>query len=291
MSAQPPSNDISTEPARTLLVIAHPGHELRVHNWLETIRPEVWVLTDGSGRTGHSRIGSTDRVLNAAGAKPGPVYGVLTDVDLYDNVLNFEHRAFTDVVERLANELIQNGIEVIAGDSEERYNPAHDICRLIINAAVKLAQTNSATKIQNYDFALLGPPDRCPEPLSGGSLRLQLDDAALSRKLSAATSYPELRAEVEAAVNGVDHESFRNDPVLAQRVRSDFGVTHVNDFRTECLRPVDVHRAVMQEHEVPFYEVYGERQVQAGHYQQVLRYREHVLPLAKALETHVKRNC
>src|SRR5260221_8686768 len=56
----------STRPA---LIIAHPGHELRVHRWLEKTRPLVLVLTDGSGRTAQSRLASTTRILKqAAGA-------------------------------------------------------------------------------------------------------------------------------------------------------------------------------------------------------------------------------
>ena len=60
---------------RTILFIAHPGHELRVHGWLEAMAPEVWILTDGSGHSGRSRIDSTTRVLEPTGAVPGPVYG------------------------------------------------------------------------------------------------------------------------------------------------------------------------------------------------------------------------
>ena len=48
-------------------------------------------------------------------------------------------------------------------------------------------------------------------------------------------------------------------------------------------------RLLRQSHR-PFYEEYGERQVKAGHYTQVLRYREYMLPLAAGLEDHVKRN-
>jgi hypothetical protein len=33
----------------------------------------------------------------------------------------------------------------------------------------------------------------------------------------------------------------------------------------------------------PFYETHGERQVAAGHYRRVLRFREHFLPAARAL--------
>ncbi|HUE39393.1 MAG TPA: hypothetical protein VMR29_07805 [Candidatus Binatia bacterium] len=37
-------------------VVAHPGHELRVHHWMERVRPVVCVLTNGSGASGCSRI-------------------------------------------------------------------------------------------------------------------------------------------------------------------------------------------------------------------------------------------
>lgn len=275
--------------SRAVLVIAHPGHELRVHGWLETARPDVWVITDGSGRSDRSRIDSTTRVLEATGAAAGPIYGEFSDADLYNAVLNLDHGCFTQLVDQLAAALVRDRVDVIAGDAEEGYNPAHDICRLVINAAVRLARRRSAKKIANYDFTLVGSPERCSEALHTHSLWLNLDDAAFARKLSAACNYPELQAEVQAAINGADHEIFRNHPDLAQRARSDFGTTDVNNFRVECLRPVDVNWSRPWTGERPFYEDYGERQVRAGHYTHVLRYREHMLPLAAALDSHVER--
>src|SRR4051794_29308473 len=53
---------------RAALVVAHPGHELRVHGWIEAVRPLVHVLTDGSGSSGRSRLESTRRVLGPTGA-------------------------------------------------------------------------------------------------------------------------------------------------------------------------------------------------------------------------------
>src|SRR5215213_1635912 len=276
---------------RALLVVAHPGHELRVHGWLEKAHPEVWVITDVSGRTNRSRIDSTTRVLKETGAAAGPLYGKFTDPDLYNAVLGLDHHCFTDLVDQLGAALIRERVDFIAGDAEEGYNPAHDICRLIINAAVRLASRKSGNKIANYDFPLVGSPGRCSEELRTHSLWLNHDDAAFARKLSAARNYPELQAEVEAAIHGDDHEGFRNHPDLAQRARSDFGTTHVNNFRVECLRPVDLHVSwtMSWTNNRPFYEDYGERQVKAGHYSDVLRYREHMLPLAAALDAHVAR--
>src|SRR5438876_6336532 len=68
---------------RAALVIAHPGHELRVHAWVELAQPLAFVLTDGSGHTGQSRLASTSRLLDQTGASSGGIYGRLTDRALY----------------------------------------------------------------------------------------------------------------------------------------------------------------------------------------------------------------
>jgi len=255
---------------RAILVIAHPGHELRVHGWVEAMGPAVWILTDGSGHTGRSRIDSTTRVLESTGAVPGPVYGSMSDADLYNTVLGFNHRPFLDLVDKLAAAILHEQVDCIAGDAEEGYNPGHDTCRLIINAAVKLAQLKSSKPIRNYDFTLVGPPDQCPEDLRDHSLWLNLDDEAFARKLSAARNYPELQAEVETALNGAGNKT----------------------FRVECLRPVNSHSLAIRslEDDPPYYEQYGEKQVKSGYYKQVLRYSEHMLPLARVLDSHVERN-
>jgi hypothetical protein len=258
---------------RAILVIAHPGHELRVHGWLEAMVPAVWILTDGSGHTGRSRLDSTTRVLESAGAVQGPVYGSMSDADLYNTVLGFNHRPFLDLADNLAAAILHEQVDYIAGDAEEGYNPGHDICRLIINAAVQLVQHKSSKPIRNYDFTLVGPPDQCPEDLRDHSLRLNLDDEAFARKLSAARNYPELQAEVETALNGGRSNT-------------------ENQFRVECLRPVNSHSLAIRslEDDPPYYEQYGEKQVKSGYYKQVLRYSKHMLPLARALDSYVERN-
>jgi hypothetical protein len=277
---------------RATLVIAHPGHELRVHGWLETARPNVWVLTDGSGHTQHSRIDSSTRVLEAAGATPGPIYGQMRDVDLYNAVLSFDYRRFTDLVDQLATVLIRDDVDFIAGDAEEGYNPAHDICRSVINAAVRLVERKTKKQIANYDFTLVSAPSRCPEEVLADSLWLNLDEPAFARKLAAARNYPELQAEVDSALNGAGNETFRQHSDLVERAHSTFGATHAHNFWVEWLRPVDAHIAslISSNGDAPFYEAYGDKQVIAGHYANVLRYREHMLPLAAALNSHVERS-
>jgi hypothetical protein len=78
---------IEPSPRRAALVVAHPGHELRVYGWTARERPLVCVLTDGSGYAAGSRLGGTTALLTALGAAPGPIYGRFTDRELYDLLL------------------------------------------------------------------------------------------------------------------------------------------------------------------------------------------------------------
>ena len=256
-----------TPAARAALVVAHPGHELRVYGWLETTRPRVFVLTDGSGRTELSRLQSTTNILAGVGAHPGSIYGRFSDLKLYQALLQHDHEVFTELVCQLADEFLRERIEYVVGDAVEGYNTAHDACRLVLNAAVEMASCARGIKLGNYDFLLKGRPDDCPARLRERAVWFHLDDAAVGRKMKAADNYPELAAEVEAAI--------RENTADA--------------FRVECLRPVEDDAAEQPVAAKPYYEEYAERQVAAGYYQHVIRYREHILPLAEALRECIVR--
>jgi len=252
-----------------VLIVAHPGHELRILGWLEQARPLVCVLTDGSGSSGEGRLDSTTRVLRHTRSDAGGVYGRMSDRDVYSALLEHDHDRFLRLADDLAETLLAHQADCVVGDAIEGFNPSHDVCRLVINAAVRMVSRERQGPLPSYDYLLVGPPSQCPEHLRHGAFTLELDDVALGRKLEAARGYPELAAEVDAA--------------LAR-----FGL---EPFRTECLRPSDpMERYGWDPREVPYYERYGEERVAAGVYRYVLRFREHVLPLADALWTHSERN-
>lgn len=252
---------------RAALVIAHPGHELRVHHWLELARPMVCVLTDGSGHSHRSRLASTTAVLERTGATPGPLYGRLSDGRLYEAILGGDADLFAALADELATALDAAAVDTVAGDAVEGFNPGHDVCRLLLNAAVlRLEQTGR--RLENFEFPLEGPPHECPPEERSEAVLLELDEGSLLRKLEAARSYPELADEVEKA----------------------FASYGLEPFRIECLRPVRYgleigHRFAHP----PYYESYGEKQVAAGIYQEVIRFRDHLAPLAASLGRHAAR--
>lgn len=253
---------------RAALIVAHPGHELRLHGWLEATRPTVQVLTDGSGRNGKPRLDSTRRILDRAGAMPGGVFGRLSDSALYEAIIDGQFSVFTGLAEELAELLEALDVELVVGDASEGYNPGHDACRLVIDAAVALANRRRPRKIANYDFTLCQAPDACPEELRSRTLRLELGEGELGRKLHAANGYSELADEVGDALATLGADA----------------------FRVECMRPVGIMRLVGPFGEdVPYYERHGEARVASGKYARALRYRAHMLPLERKLRSYVER--
>ncbi len=80
----------------TALVVSHPGHELRVFHWLETRKPLVLVLTDGSGSMNQPRLESTIALLKTVRARPGKIFGDFADADLYSAILNRKEKSFSN---------------------------------------------------------------------------------------------------------------------------------------------------------------------------------------------------
>jgi len=248
-----------------MLVVGHPGHELRVYGWLMTARPIVHVLTDGSGSDGQSRIGSTTALIDDVAATHGTIYGRLSDRDVYRAILARDHRPFIALADELAADLLRHDVGVVAGDAVEGFNPSHDVCRYVINAAVRIASKGNGRTIACHAFPLEGAPDSCVNGHPGAAVHVQLDAAMLERKLQAAHAYPELRREVQRTL-----ERFGAEP-----------------FRSEWLSPVDLADPYGWDPcRIPFYESYGADRVARGAYRHVITFRDHVRPLADALWCH-----
>src|SRR5947209_5089642 len=136
------------------LVVAHPGHELRVFGWMSQWKPRVYVITDGSGRHGVSRVSSTSRVLAGHNVPSGKIFGCVSDAAIYRAILEQDVPFFLDLTSRLASDFEKHGIDFVAGDATEGYNTSHDLCRVMVNAAVQIASRATGKQITNYEFCL-----------------------------------------------------------------------------------------------------------------------------------------
>ena len=169
------SGALSLKGVRSALIVAHPGHELRVHGWLEACRPEVHVLTDGAGHGPHARLDSTTVVLERAWATRGRVYGRFSDREFYEAMLRGRVGLFIALARELAIALAERDVEVVVCDSVEGYNPSHDVCRLIAGTAVDLAARRLGRSIAAYRLSggwkarrLSGAPARGGDSVRAG---------------------------------------------------------------------------------------------------------------------------
>jgi hypothetical protein len=235
------------------LVIAHPGHELRAFHFLESARPLVAVLTDGSGAHGVSRLDDTTRLLDETGAGRSRVYGGFTDREAYACLMAGDGARFLETAHQLSESFDAHAITAVLADAAEGYNPVHDVCRSIAEAAVRLCGRRAPLL---FELDLVGHPDG-----DGQGVRLRLDDAAFARKLDAARRYTALTAEAGAA----------------------FKQHGVDAFRTEFLRRA-ASTVLPPSNCTPYYEQVGVERVRQGQYRSALRYRDHVRPVLTLLQ-------
>jgi hypothetical protein len=239
------------------LIVGHPGHELRLFHWLETARPVVFVLTDGSG-SGSARVEATRRILSATGSSAGSVMGDFADHEMYRAVLEGDVTRVAEATLRIAEELAARNVTAVVADMFEFYNPTHDLCAVVANLAAAHASAMTRRTIARYDFAVIGTPP-------GDGEVLELDDAAVERKVAAAAAIEELKPEV-------DH--------LLDRIG-------IDALRREVLRPLATSNELPRPTAKPFYETHGEERVAAGRYSTVLRYDQHFAPFVERLVAEV----
>jgi hypothetical protein len=237
-----------------LLILAHPGHELRAYHVMERVRPTVAVLTDGSGSTSTSRLSESRVLIAHAGATAAATFGPLTDRDAYASLMAADARPFLEHVDRLVDLVIAQGARAVVVDAAEGYNPIHDVCHWM-GCATALRARQRGAEVRLFELDLIAHPDS-----PGTGIRLQLDDAAFTRKLEAIGRYDALRAEADAAFERYGREA----------------------FRIELLRDVVIGRPRPATW-IPYYEQVGNARVREGRYTSVLRYGAHVRPVIEAL--------
>lgn len=228
---------------RPILIVAHPGHELRLTAWMERERPLVCILTDGSGGGSQPRTGFSRDLITRCGAEAGPVFGPLSDRAWYAAILAGDTAPFLDAAERIAA-VAAPGALVVA-DPVEGYNPMHDLCAAVGDRVAALAGGPRAT----YPLMV---------PRSDGEV-LRLDAAAEARKREAVEAYTPMLAEAEAAMRA-EPEALLEERLLPAGF----------DW-PPAMRPA------------PIYELFGQALTMTGLYAEAIAYGRHVRPIALRL--------
>lgn len=246
----------------TALVLAHPGHELRVWRWLEIHRPQVVVFTDGSGRSGVPRIHTTGKLLRESGSRAGTLFGEFTDRFLYSQIQKTNLGFFEYLTNRLAVDFIQHEVEVVVGDAAEGIILAHDLLREVRRSAIRIAEQKLGYTIQHLEFPIDSHPDLLPPSSIGEHSRIELSEKELKRKLNIARNYEELADVVDAVIEALGENAFMGESLFLPNER-----TYLPDPG-----------------EAIGYETHGKQMVDLAHYEEVLLFQKHVLPIVSFLD-------
>ncbi|WP_245455924.1 hypothetical protein [Mesorhizobium sp. M7A.F.Ca.US.008.03.1.1] len=245
------------EKLQHVLILAHPGHELRIHHWLELKKPRIYLLTDGSGGRHSARTQYSRDVVEAAGATAGAVFGDIPDSAWYKALLARDFVVFADVLERISVDVSDMQDVQIVSDAVDGYNPMHDLAYAFGNALNGMLQSIRPGHKQLCTAAVPNVPGLV-------EVDIQLDSAARARKMAAVKAYTPLADEARQILER-DPRCFDRELLISQHFDWDTPWT-------------------------PEWERIGRERVANKVYDRCITYWENVQPLAQQLLSGNDRN-
>lgn len=234
----------------SILLLAHPGHELRIYHWMELNQPLVFFLTDGSGSKETSRIHYSREIIANTGSSVGSVFGELSDRHWYKALAHRDHEFFASVISSIEICIgVRESYRIIA-DASDGYNPVHDLASAMGAVLQKRLSVHGEPAELSYSAATAG---------GKGDLvyELVLDEQARARKRAAVASYLPLADEANLIL--------KQNPTAMDR---EFLISQNNDWR-------------QLKH--PQWEEIGRGRVLAGVYESCLTYEDHFLPVVSKM--------
>ena len=241
----------------TALVVAHPGHELRLSAWVRRTRPTVFVMARGS-RSGRSeaRIGASRAVVETLGARTGEPFGAACDVDLYAAVMSRDPAPFLALADSLRDAFAD--IDTVVADGWQNYNPVHDLTHLI----ARVAAAEAGARFLDYPV-VLGDLAHAPAGPMAEFVDLSTDE--LSEKHALIARYPEIAEDVAGLTAAAGDAAFARETLHHPLPLADLLPTAAP----------------------PWYETWGDGRVAAGVYAECLRW-SHMAPIVAALSARLE---
>jgi hypothetical protein len=247
-------------PTETLLIAAHPGHEVTIWGWLAHSQPRVLIVTDGSGGYGQPRIRRTARNLRSADIPTASTFGDYSDRQIYHYALTKNAYFFEMLVHLMATEMIKYQVRRVVGDAGEGEIMAHDLLREVRRVAVRIAEAELGWNIDHLEIAIEGGPASFPNQVQGQQIIHRLNEDQWKEKIAIAKRYRELRPFVDAALNRHGQKAFQQELFFP------------------CTQQSLIPRNIQ-----PAYEDHGEKMVSQMKYNEVIRFHDHLTPIIQHL--------
>jgi hypothetical protein len=257
--------DLAGDGVRRLIVTGHPNHELAILGFVQRVRPDFLFLTDGGGE---ERMSESREVLRTLGLLGGARFLAWPEERLYRGLLDTDFTFFSGLVREIGREMERRVPVQVLCESVEFYNPLHDVTLALVRAAAR-----GRDGVAIVEFPLIAQTSEEPEryrvqrPASGEEgdyTRLRVTERELSFKLEAgARSYPTLRMQLGPLLDTLRPE----------------------DVAEEWFAPFRRWPPAPSAGALPRYERRGRLLFEQGQVKQTITYRDHFLPLLRALES------
>lgn len=250
---------------RSALVVAHPGHELRLFAWSGRARPDLCVIAKGArNRLDAGRADASRAIAAEIGTVPRDPFGAFHDVVLYEWIMAGDAAPFVRLAETLAEAFVARGVATVVTDGWQNYNPVHDLTHLMARTAAALAQARLGRLVDCLDYpVVLGKHAHAPPGPETLRIELSPDEAAAKRGLI--DRYPDIAGDVEALIEAAG--------LAAMEVET-------------LHRPAPIEQ-LFPSGAPPWYESYGRARVEAGVYREALGW-AHMAPVAHALAERLR---
>ena len=235
------------EGSKVSLVLAHPGHEFRLLEWIRRHRPQIHIMTYGSrGGNSTERISASRKLAQQLEASPGALFGVASDREFYQSVLLSDFDFFDTLTRRLAGSLIDQRADAVVADRWQDYNPIHDLTHAVARAAVHLAASRLDEDISFFDYAVVA--DDQSVCVQAEACRINLTPVECARKMAAMNAFPDIADDIDALVGQLGRGA----------------------ISVEILNVAAPHAGLGPRAIAAWYETYGAERVRTGIYKEVL---------------------
>lgn len=218
-------------------------------------QPVVMVMSDGSGGADVSRIDYSRRHVQSVGGTLAAHSGRVPDRDWYSAIRDGDVAFFESFITSSLELLAQAQPDYLVCDAVEHYNPLHDLANVVGHCV----RSQLDPTLPVYTFAIMKNPQRQDD-----GKQLELSTADMAMRHQAARDYLPLAHELPGHIARLETPS--------ETLHRDSGYGWPDDPG-----------------EKPYYEVFGEERVSRGIYSEVITYRQHIQPLARALMARFAR--
>lgn len=235
--------------SKSIVMMAHPGHELRIYDWMATFKPSVHVLTTGSrsGELVGERLNKSRYNISLSGSRIGSVFGHTLDIDLYRRIFERDVAYFERLVDQFTKEIVDGKCQLVVCDCWQAFSVAHDLASVIGRVSAKLATQQTGDFVECLEY--MPVPQFNDGLIKPGPLAFEhhVTPASRQTKTDLANEYPDLH-ELEEYI-----EIYGLEDLL----------------REQFYWPKPIEALICSD-STPLYEIYGSERVAQGRYDRAL---------------------